>query len=108
MFSDFEDGIVALTLQVSVDNQSDEMIYNDGVNGWMDVNNGEARYQSQGALENSTDREIQPGEIGDDQLLYVCRQEYYDIYADFNLEVRPLFRDDVYLFKSHDDELSIP
>src|SRR5690625_3624690 len=108
MFSDFEDGIVALTLQVSVDNQSDEMIYNDGFNGWMDVNNGEARYQSQGSLENATDREIQPGETGERQLVYVFDQKYYDIYEEFNLEIGPLFGDDGYLFKEHEAEFSIP
>lgn len=108
MFSDFDDGIVALTIQVSVDNKSDEMISNDGFNSWVDVNNGEARYQSQGSLENSSDREIQPGEKGERQLVYVFDQKYYDIYEDFNLEMGPLFGDEGYLFKEQEAAFELP
>src|SRR5690625_1823451 len=108
MFSDFEDGIVALTLQVSVDNQSDEMIYNDGFNSWINANDGEARYQSQGSLENDSGREIQPGETGERQLVYVFDQKYYDLYEDFDLEMGPFFGEEGYLFKEQEAEFELP
>lgn len=107
-FENFDgDDIVAVTVHLTMDNDSDEMVTNP-LTGWLNVNDGEAKLQASGLVDGYSDTEIKPGDTGEHYMVFLMKEKYYDIYESYELEVGPFFGEDSYIFKEHEMNFDIP
>lgn len=107
-FKNFGDNdLVAMTIQVSTENQSDVMTYNDS-SAKLIVNDGEERFLSQGMVENYNPRELNPGDSGERQIVFIFQKKYFELYEKFDLEMGPFMGKDGYEFKEKTMEFEIP
>ncbi|WP_010098794.1 DUF5068 domain-containing protein [Ornithinibacillus scapharcae] len=98
-FSNFgDDELVAMTLKINIDNQSDVLVYN-GTGGILVANDNEARILNQGMVENTDKREINPGETAEHYMVFLFEKKYFDIYEEFSLEIGPFLGEDGYVLK---------
>lgn len=108
-FKNFGDNdLVAMTIQVSTDNQSDVMTYNDSSSAKLIVNDGEERFLSQRMVENYNPRELNPGDSGERQIVFIFQKKYFELYEKFDLEMGPFMGKDGYEFKEKTMEFEIP
>ena len=108
MFENFDgDDVVAVTVYLNIDNQSKETISN-MLSGWLVVNNGEAKLQSAGFVDNYSPMNIEKGQKGENYMVFVMKQKYYDIYDSFELELGPFLGDDGYAFKENKMTFELP
>lgn len=107
-FSNFgDDELVAMTLKINMDNQSDQLVHN-STGGILVANDNEARILNQGMVENYDKREIKPGEKAERYMVFLFEKKYFDIYEEFALEIGPFLGEDGYIFKEKKMEFSLP
>lgn len=107
-FTNFgDDELVAMTLKINMDNQSDVMVYN-GTGGILVANDNEARILSQGMVENTDKHEIKPGETAEHYMVFLFEKKYFDIYEQFSLEIGPFLGEDGYVFKEKEMVFELP
>ncbi|MFD1849583.1 DUF5068 domain-containing protein [Oceanobacillus bengalensis] len=108
-FSNFDgEELVALTIKINIENGSEQLIWNNSLGSILSVNDDEARYISQGMVENATPQDIAAGETGEKLFVFLFEKKYFDIYETFDLEVGPFMGDDGELFKGHKVEFELP
>ncbi|MFC0300892.1 DUF5068 domain-containing protein [Virgibacillus soli] len=103
-----DDELVALSVKLSVDNQSDEMVYNDSYSATLFVDDGDARILSQGMLGAYDERKLEPGNKGEHILVYIMQKKYFDIYEKFEIEFGPFLGEDGYVFKEKRMNFELP
>ncbi|HEY4601425.1 MAG TPA: DUF5068 domain-containing protein [Cerasibacillus sp.] len=109
-FRNFGDNdLVALTIQVAMDNQSNEVIYGGGGIAKLNVNDNEMRFSSQNMVENIHPQELHPGDKGYRQIVFIFDKKYFELYDKFDLEVGPFTGPDVKrLFKEKTLHFDLP
>lgn len=108
-FRNFGDNdLVALTIQVSMNNESDVMVYGDGGSAKLVVNDNEMTFLSQGMVENYHPRELNPGEEGYRQIVFIFDKKYFELYDKYELEVGPFLGKDGYEFKEKTLHFELP
>ncbi|MEN2767515.1 DUF5068 domain-containing protein [Ornithinibacillus xuwenensis] len=107
-FSKFGDEeLVAMTLKIKMDNQSDQMVWND-TSAFLIPNENEARILNHGIVENSDISQMQPGERAERYMVFLFEKKYFDIYETFQLEVGPFMGEDGYIFNEEIMTFELP
>ncbi|UOE93705.1 DUF5068 domain-containing protein [Alkalihalobacillus sp. LMS39] len=95
-FEDFGDkGIVALTIQLNMNNKTDDIISAYGTSGILVVDDNRARYLSQGNLEPRIGDDLEAGKEAKRILVYLIRKDEFELYDKFEIEFGPI-RDSQY------------
>jgi len=90
-FANFGDsGIVAITMNLIIDNTSQESLSAYWTSGKLIVDDTRATYLSTGQLEPDAVDEIKPGEKGEKMIVFLLRKDEFGIYKKFDLEFGPL------------------
>ncbi len=90
-FANFGDsGIVAITMNLIIDNTSQESLSAYWTSGKLIVDDTRATYLSTGQLEPDGVDEIKPGEKGEKMIVFLLRKDEFGIYKKFDLEFGPL------------------
>jgi outer membrane murein-binding lipoprotein Lpp len=104
-----EDGIVALTIKLNVDNNSEETIRLDGIGSILSVDDNEFRYLYQGSLEPDTLKTLEPGESGEKLHVFLFDKYQFDRHEKFELIFGPFSAEDgKKLFKERDLVFKLP
>lgn len=104
-----DDGIVALTVKLNVDNQSKETVRLDGIGSILSVDDNDFRYLHQGSLEPDTSRKLEPGESGEKLHVFLMDKYQFDRHEKFELIFGPFSADDgKKLFKGRDLVFKLP
>ncbi len=107
-FENFDgDDLVAVTVHLTIDNQSDELIHNP-LTGWLVANDGETKIQASGMIDNYSPREMEAGDTGEHYMVFLMKEKYYDIYETFELEVGPFLGEEGYALKERKMNFDIP
>src|SRR5699024_4714532 len=80
-----DDDLVDVTVYLTMDNDSKETISNP-LTGWLVVNDGEAKIQASGMVDEYSPREVAPGDTGEHYMVFLMKEKYYDIYEAYELE----------------------
>ena len=109
-FSNFGDnGIVALTVKLKLDNQSDALISIRDIGSKVTIDKDRGNVLAQGMVEPVDPREIQAGEIGEKFHVFLFRKDEFEIYKKFDLEFGPLDGEDgKSLFKGKTVTFTLP
>ncbi|MFC5735856.1 DUF5068 domain-containing protein [Cytobacillus gottheilii] len=92
MFTDFGDsGIVALTVKLNIDNQSDSAVNISNLGTMLDVDDSRARYLNVAQAEPRDPREIAAGEAGEKYHVFLFRKDEFSIYKKFTMEFGPFY-----------------
>lgn len=104
-----DDGIVALTVQFNLDNNSDETIRLDGVGSILSVDDNDFRYYYQGSYEPDWSKTLEPGESGEKLHVFLFDKYQFDRHKKFELIFGPFSGDDgKKLFKGRDVLFTLP
>lgn len=94
-FSNFGDaGMVALTIKLSLDNQSDQPVSIWNLGSRVNVDDGRASVLSQGMVEPSDPQAVEAGESGEKYHVFLFRKDDFESYGSFQLEFGPFIADD--------------
>lgn len=94
-FSNFGDaGMVALTIKLSLDNQSDQPVSIWNLGSKVNVDDGRASVLSQGMVEPSDPQAVEAGESGEKYHVFLFRKDDFESYGSFQLEFGPFIADD--------------
>ncbi|HLR71364.1 MAG TPA: hypothetical protein VK085_08025 [Pseudogracilibacillus sp.] len=52
--------------------------------------------------------EVGPGDTGENYIVFLMKEKYYDIYETFELEIGPFLGDDGYAFKERKMKFTLP
>ncbi|HJF33686.1 MAG TPA: DUF5068 domain-containing protein [Sporosarcina psychrophila] len=104
-----DDGIVAVTVKLNVDNKSDETVRLDGIQSILSVDDGKFRYLYQGSLEPDTLKTIEPGKSSEKLHVFLIDKYEFDRHEKFDLIFGPFTGDDgKKIFKGRDLEFKLP
>ena len=109
-FSNFaDDGIVAVTVKLNVDNKSKETVRLDSIQSTLSVNDGEISYFYQGSLEPNTLKTIEPGKSSEKLHVFLINKYEFDRHEKFELIFGPFRGDDgKKMFKGRDLLFKLP
>jgi hypothetical protein len=94
-FSNFGDnGIVALTVKLKLDNQSDAPISIWNIGSKVAIDKVRGNVLSQGMVEPSDPKEIKAGEQGDKYHVFLFRKDEFELFKQFDLEFGPFVGED--------------
>jgi hypothetical protein len=89
-FSNFGDnGIVALTVKLKLDNQSDAPISIWNIGSKVRIDEDRGSVISAGMVEPSSPKEIKAGEQGEKYHVFLFRKDEFELFKKFNLEFGP-------------------
>ena len=104
-----DDGIVAVTVKLTVDNKSEETVRLDGIQSILSVDDGEFRYLYQGSLEPDTLKTIAPGKSSEKLHVFLIDKYEFDRHEKFELIFGPFAGDDgKKMFKGRDLLFKLP
>lgn len=104
-----DDGIIALTVKLNVDNQSEETIRLDGIGSILSVDDNDFRYLYQGSLEPDTSKKLKPSESGEKLHVFLMDKYQFDRHEKFELIFGPFSAEDgKKLFKGRDLVFKLP
>jgi len=104
-----DDGIVAVTVKLHVDNKSEETVKLDGIQSILSVDDGEFRYLYQGSLEPDTLKTIAPGKSSEKLHVFLIDKYEFDRQEKFELIFGPFTGDDgKKMFKGRDLLFKLP
>jgi hypothetical protein len=104
-----DDGIIALTVKLNVDNQSEETIRLDGIGSILSVDDNDVRYLYQGSLEPDTSKKLKPSESGEKLHVFLMDKYQFDRHEKFELIFGPFSAEDgKKLFKGRDLVFKLP
>ncbi len=104
-----DDGIVALTVKLKVDNQSEETVRLDGIGSILSVDDNDFRYLYQGSLEPDTSKKLEPGESGEKLHVFLMDKYQFNRHEKFELNFGPFSAEDgKKLFKGRDLVFKLP
>ncbi|CAM4005964.1 DUF5068 domain-containing protein [Mesobacillus zeae] len=108
-FRNFGDsGIVALTVKLKLDNQTEETITPRMIVSKVAVDKNRGNALSEGMVEPSEPREIKAGEQGEKYHVFLFRKDEFGLYKSFNLQFGPLYNGGEKLFKGKTVTYSLP
>ncbi|KAA0948510.1 DUF5068 domain-containing protein [Sporosarcina sp. ANT_H38] len=104
-----DDGIVAVTVKLNVDNKSDEIVRLGGIQSILSVDDGEFRYLNQGSLEPDMLKTIEPGKSSEKLHVFLIDKYEFDRHENFELIFGPFSGDDgKKIFKGRDLLFKLP
>ena len=104
-----DDGIVAVTIKLNVDNKSDETVRLDGIQSILSVDDGKFRYLYQGSLEPETLKTIESGKSSEKLHVFLIDKYEFDRHKKFGLIFGPFTGDDgKKMFKGRDLLFELP
>ena len=108
-FSNFGDGpLVALTIKVSVENGSDELV-SKSIRTKLLLDQNRGTMLSNGMLEPTARGEIEPGETHETLFVYLFREDEFNLLKELKFQVGPLVDENVKnLFKEKSIEFDLP
>ncbi|WP_214481404.1 DUF5068 domain-containing protein [Bacillus sp. SM2101] len=109
-FENFGDnGIVALTVKLNIDNQSTEPLRISGLGTKLNIDDNRATIFSEGMVEPRELEAISPGEKGEKLHVFLFRKDEFELYKKFDMEVGPFKGEDGKdLFKGKSATFSLP
>ncbi|MBD1381477.1 DUF5068 domain-containing protein [Bacillus sp. IB182487] len=94
-FSNFGDnGIVALTVKLDLDNQSDAPLSMRNIDSKVVLDNDRGNIFAQGMVEPSEPKEINAGEQGEKYHVFMFRKDEFELFKTFDLEFGPFVGED--------------
>lgn len=104
-----DDGIIAVTVKLNIDNKSEETVRLDGIQSILSVDDGEFRYLYQGSLEPDTLKTIEPGKSSEKLHVFLIDKYEFDRHEKFDLIFGPFTGDDgKKMFKGRDLLFKLP
>jgi hypothetical protein len=104
-----DDGIIAVTVKLNVDNKSEETVRLDGIQSILSVDDGKFRYLYQGSLEPDTLKTIAPGKSSEKLHVFLIDKYEFDRHEKFELIFGPFTGDDgKKIFKGRDLLFKLP
>lgn len=108
-FRNFPDpNLVALTVKVTYENGSNEVVWNSSPRAALDVNENEFRYLTQSMVANYSPDNLEPGASGEQYLVFIFEEKYFNLYETFSLEVGPFSGDNGTLFGEKSVAFELP
>ncbi|MGA9290298.1 MAG: DUF5068 domain-containing protein [Anaerobacillus sp.] len=109
-FSNFGDaGIVALTVKLTIDNQSDQKLNTFLLSSFIRIDDNRGSVINQGMVEPNDSKEIEAGETGEKYHVFLFRKDDFETIKEFNLEFGPFTGEDGKdLFKGKNATFSLP
>lgn len=106
-FSD--DGIVALTVKLTINNKSKETIGLDSISSILSVDDNRFRYFYQGSFEPERSKKLKPGQSGEKLHVFLFDKDQFANHKKFELILGPFSGDDAKkLFKGQDAQFTLP
>ncbi|MFI8577799.1 DUF5068 domain-containing protein [Rossellomorea aquimaris] len=109
-FRNFGDaGIVALTVKLTIDNQSDQKLNTFLLSSFIRIDDNRGSVINQGMVEPNDSKEIEAGETGEKYHVFLFRKDDFETIKEFNLEFGPFTGEDGKdLFKGKNATFSLP
>ncbi|MEK5172654.1 DUF5068 domain-containing protein [Heyndrickxia sp. FSL W8-0496] len=89
-----ESGIVALTVKLNIDNQSNQPVSIWNIGSKLRIDKNRATVFSQGMVEPSNPKEIKAGEKGEKLHVFLFNKDEFGIFKKFDLEFGPFYGED--------------